>query len=144
MMLPRSDQKNKEPLYVLVDNAINETNSFELFAMAQQKIYDNSVRCWCCYLTPHSTGCFTVSVPTLLISQSYVNITEYPFGHLISEAPEFFLTYETPWYKEGCLKKCRMNFWLIFNFSDFLLCFEFFHFPLGLPWQDICSHDGLP
>ena len=40
-------------------------------------------------------------------------------------------------------ENCRMNFWLILNFCDFLPFFEFLYLLLGLPWQDIGSHDEL-
>ena len=69
------------------------------------------------------------------ISWSYVNITKYPFNHVISEAREFFWGMKHHGTCKDASEKCRMNFWLIFNFSDFFAQFWRLQANFGHSWQ---------
>ena len=62
-----------------------------------------------------------------------MNITEYPFNQVISEAREFFWGMKHYGTCKDASEKCKMNFWLIFNFCDFFALFWNFAFSFGPP-----------
>ena len=80
------------------------------------------------------TGCFTVSVPTLIayfsdISQ-YFRISFLPLNHI---GGGFCLKYETPWYVQGCLRKLQNEFLADSRFLWFFALLWIFVSSFGPP-----------
>ena len=73
-----------------------------------------------------------------LVSWPYVDITKYPFNHVISEVREFFRGMKHLSTCADAPENCRLLFWLIFNFCDFFALLWVFASPF-VPSNDTIS-----